>query len=420
MSTPRRSATLLVLDGLGAGALADAGALRPDDAAADTLGSVARWSASARGRPLEVPHLAGLGLVEVRPDLSGVLAPPAPLLRARGARSGLGYPGADSFAGHQTLMGADMSHVVLRRLAESQGSVTGALRAAGHRVAPLDGGPVLVVDGAALVHDNLEADPGLNWNVSGRLEDLSFEQILSIARTVRAAAPVARVIAVGGHAEQPLRASVRAGDGGTVGLDTPASGFYRNGGLRVQHLGAAVDHARQLHEVAAAHGHPVTLVGKAADLLVTDRAVDRRPAVETDRILDLTADAAGRGLTVANVQQTDLAGHSRDHAAFADQLEAADRRLPELTARLGPSDLLVITGDHGNDPGIGHAFHTREAVPVLAAAGRPGQPGRGADLASLADIGASTAAWLGLPGGSLASGTASDLLANPPGTPARP
>ena len=71
-----------------------------------------------------------------------------------------------------------------------------------------------VVDEHVHVHD-LEADPGINWNVSARLEDVPFAQILSIARTVRAAAPVARVIAVGGHADQPLPASVRHGDGGT-------------------------------------------------------------------------------------------------------------------------------------------------------------------------------------------------------------
>ncbi|NYI99110.1 phosphopentomutase [Streptomonospora nanhaiensis] len=410
----RRSATLLVLDGLGVGALPDAADLRPADADADTLGAVARWSLARRGRPLAVPHLAGLGLAAVRPDLAGALAPPVPLLRAAGARSALGYPGADSFAGHQTLMGADMSHVVLRRLAESAEEVTAALKAAGHRVEPLEGGPVLVVDGTALVHDNLEADPGLNWNVSGRLADAAFEEIVAIARTVRAVAPVARVIAVGGHSDGPLAGAVRAGADGTVGLDTPASGFYRNGGLRVLHLGAEVDHRRQLHGAAAARGRPVALVGKAADLLRTDEPVERRPEVETERILGSVRELAGRGLVVANVQRTDLAGHSRDPEAFADQLELVDAALPGIAARLGGGDLLVVTGDHGNDPARGHPFHTREWVPVLAAAG--GVPGavRGADLATLADVGASAGRWLGLAEGATACGTAADLLAAAP------
>lgn len=263
-----------------------------------------------------------------------------------------------------------------------------------------------MVDDAALVHDNLEADPGLNWNVSARLDDLDFAAILAIAQVVRAAAPVARVIAVGGRSDRPLADAVRPGPGGTVGLDTPASGFYRNGGLRVRHLGAPVDHARQLHEAAARAGHDVVLIGKAADLLVTDVPVDRRPGVDTAAILADVAAAAGHGLVVANVQRTDLAGHSQDAAAFADQLEAADRALPRIAGRLGPRDLLIVTGDHGNDPTIGHPFHTREWVPVLAGTGGAPSTHRGRDLASLADIGATAARWLGLPAGSTAVGVA--------------
>ncbi|GAB3440821.1 phosphopentomutase [Streptomonospora sediminis] len=417
-SAAPRSATVLVLDGLGVGALPDAGGMRACDTAADTLGAVARWSLAERRRPLRIPHLAGMGLAALRPDLGGAIAPPVPLLQASGARSGLGYPGADSFAGHQTLMGADMSHVVLRRLAESAGGVAAALRRSGHSAEPLDGRPVLLVDGAALVHDNLEADPGLNWNVSCRLEDLPFERILAIARVVRSAAPVARVIAVGGHADGRLRDAVREGAGGTVGLDTPASGFYRNGGLQVQHLGAAVDHRHQVQGAAAEQGLPVALIGKAADLLVTDRPVERRPDVETPRILESATGLAGRGLVVANVQQTDLAGHSRDAAVFADQLETVDGALVDLAARLGERDLLVVTGDHGNDPSLGHPFHTREWVPVLAATGAaPGAGGarRGRDLDTLADVGASLARWIGLPADAVAAGTPADLPAAAPG-----
>ncbi|WP_372348952.1 hypothetical protein [Streptomyces sp. KL116D] len=61
-----------------------------------------------------------------------------------------------------------------------------------------------------------------------------------------------------------------------------------------------------------------------------------------------------------------------------------------------PGDRLIVTGDHGNDPTIGHAYHTREFVPVLIH--RPGAPGVELlpDAASLADVGATAAAALGL------------------------
>nr|WP_274709550.1 phosphopentomutase [Streptomyces tubbatahanensis] len=396
---------MVVIDGFGVGAMPDAGVLRPGDAAADTCGHVLDHAREAFGRPLRLPALGalGLGLIHPHPDLARRTRLPV-----AAGRAALGYPGADTFAGHQTMMGADFSRVTVARLGEHLEEVTAALRAAGHRVEPLDGGPVLVVDGGVLVHDNLEADPGINWNASARLDDLNFDALLAVARTVRDVAPVARVIAVGGHADGPLPRFVRPGDGGTVGLDTPASGFYRNGGLQVRHLGAELDHTRQLPELAARARVPVTLVGKAADILACEAAV-RRPAVPTADVLAHTLEAVrapGEALVVANVQESDLAGHQRDPERYARILEQVDAGLAALVALLDePGDRLVVTGDHGNDPTIGHAYHTREYVPVLIH--RPGAPGVELlpDAGSLADVGATAAAALGLDPAALANGT---------------
>ncbi|WP_425576001.1 phosphopentomutase [Streptomyces axinellae] len=411
-AAPGGRVVIVVLDGFGIGAMPDAGALRPGDVAADTCGHVLDHARAQAGRPLRLPALGalGLGLVHPHPDLARRTSLPV-----AAGRAALGYPGADTFAGHQTLMGADFSRVTVARLGDHLDEVTRALREAGHRVELLDGRPLLVVDGSVLVHDNLEADPGINWNASGRLADLTFDGILAIARTVRSLAPVARVIAVGGHADGPLDGFVREGDGGTVGLDTPATGFYRNGGLQVRHLGASLDHTRQLPELAARAGIPVTLVGKAADILECESAV-RRPAVATADVLAHTLEAVraqerpapepGRALVVANVQESDLAGHQQDPARYAGILEQADAGLGALIELLDrPGDRLVVTGDHGNDPTIGHAYHTREYVPVLVH--RPEAPVLELlpDADSLADVGATAAASLGLDPAQLANGT---------------
>lgn len=400
---------IVVIDGFGVGSMPDGGELRPGDLAADTCGHVLDHCRAAFGRPLRLPTLGALGLGTVRPHAD--LAPGTPLPVAAG-RAALGYPGADTFAGHQTMMGADFSRVRVVRLAEHLYEVKRALEAEGHLVGVLGDKPVLLVDGSVLVHDNLEADPGINWNVSGPLEDSAdgFAAILSIARTVRSVAPVARVIAVGGHPDGPLAGFVRSGDGGTVGLDTPASGLYRNGGLQVQHLGTAVDHTRQLPDLAAAAGVPVTLVGKAADILRCDAATSR-PAVPTAEVLGHTLDAVraeGDALVVANVQETDLAGHQQDTERYGRLLEEVDAGLAELVELLGgPGDRLIVTGDHGNDPTIGHPYHTREYVPVLIHRPRSdaGAAESLADAASLADVGATAAASLGLRPEELAAGT---------------
>jgi phosphopentomutase len=379
---------ILVVDGLGIGAMPDAGALRPGDVDADTLGH----TLDAGGARL--PTLTAMGLGLLHPHLGGY-----PALPVAAGRAALGYPGADSFAGHQTMMGADLSTVRVATLGEHLREVAAALNAAGHDVERLAGRALLVVDHVAFVHDNLEADPGINWNVSGRLADLPFDRILAIARTVRDVAPVARVIAVGGHSDDPLPTYVRDGDGGTVGLDTPATGFYRNGGLRVQHLGVPLDHTAQVPHLAARAGIPVTLVGKAADILRCDAAV-RRPAVPTADVLAHTLRAVradSDALVVANVQETDLAGHQQDPARFGALLEQVDAGLAELIAVLdAPGDRLIVTGDHGNDPAIGHSHHTREYVPVLIHRPEGDGPRRLPDADSLACVGATAAAALGV------------------------
>ncbi|WP_147917032.1 phosphopentomutase [Ruania zhangjianzhongii] len=413
------STTILVLDGFGIGALPDAGDLRPGDVRADTLGSLLAWSRDERRSTANIPWLTALGLAVLRPDLNLPAPQPAPAhLEVTARRSALGYPGADTFAGHQTMMGADMSHVTHCRVGERLEQVREALELIGHHTELLDGRAVILVDGQMLVHDNLEADPGLNWNVSAPLDKVRWEDLLHAAQAVRAVAPVARVIAVGGYADEPLPAYVRPGEDATIGLDTPTSGFYRNGGLQVRHLGAPLDHHRQLPEVAANAGLPVTLIGKAADILATEAAVERRPGVDTAAVLADTLEASGRpGLVITNVQQTDLSGHQQDPGRYLDLLEQVDVAIPDLLRALAPGEQFVVVADHGNDPRIGHAFHTREYVPVLAAA-RTTEPAipvrRGDDLPSLADVGASVALSLGLGEHALGHGDAHHLTSSEP------
>jgi phosphopentomutase len=81
---------------------------------------------------------------------------------------------------------------------------------------------------------------------------------------------------------------------------------------------------------------------------------------------------------------------------YAAALEAFDRRIPSLLARLDGDDLLIVTADHCCDPSFAGTDHMREMVPVLAL-GR-GLEGRSLGIrSSFADIGASIARHLGLP-----------------------
>jgi phosphopentomutase len=59
-------------------------------------------------------------------------------------------------------------------------------------------------------------------------------------------------------------------------------------------------------------------------------------------------------------------GHRRDISSFAQGLKDFDSFLPEITDSLSDSDCLIITADHGCDPSYTrHTDHTREYIPVV-------------------------------------------------------
>jgi phosphopentomutase len=376
---------LVLLDGLGVGAMADVPEVRPQDEGCDSLGH------ALAAHPAPLVNLVALGLGRVAPS-SGLDSANDPL--GCWGRAELGYPGADSYLGHQVLMGSDVSHVTLESFAADIEQYADHLRGAGHDVQRVDGRPVLAVDGAMVVADSLEADPGMNYNVTGSLRQVSFDDIVSVARNVREIAPVPRIIAVGGvHVDfADVLRSLDDRDG-VVGVDTPALGVYEEG-VEILHLGHDFGFGRQAPNLVAATGQPVALIGKMADIVACDTA-ERLPGVDTGEVLASFEEVLTRqhdGLIAVNVQELDLAGHRESCEDYVGVLEASDASLGRVIAQLVEDDLLIVTGDHGDDPARG-PLHTREEVPLLCFT--PG--GKRRELPkrrSLADVGATIADWL--------------------------
>lgn len=106
----------------------------------------------------------------------------------------------------------------------------------------------------------------------------------------------------------------------------------------------------------------------------------------------LALETTGRGLIFTNLVDFDmLYGHRNDVEGYARSLEEFDARLPEIQRAMREDDLLVISADHGCDPGDISTDHTREYVPVLCWGHRARA---GVDLgtrSSLADIGQTVA-----------------------------
>lgn len=72
------------------------------------------------------------------------------------------------------------------------------------------------------------------------------------------------------------------------------------------------------------------------------------------------------GLCFVNLVDFDmLYGHRNDIEGYALALNEFDDALPRILSGLGADDLLIITADHGCDPGDVSTDHTREYVPLL-------------------------------------------------------
>lgn len=176
-----------------------------------------------------------------------------------------------------------------------------------------------------------------------------------------------------------------------------AATFRRTGSRRDY---AAPPAAPTLLDCATAAGRDVASIGKIGDIFAHSGTGRVLKADGNDALFDRTLEGfsglADGGLLFANFIDFDsVYGHRRDVPGYAAALEAFDRRLPELIARLRPDDLLIVTADHGCDPTWAGTDHTREQVPILAIGGGEARGSIGRRR-SFADIAATCAAHLSL------------------------
>lgn len=116
-------------------------------------------------------------------------------------------------------------------------------------------------------------------------------------------------------------------------------------------------------------GLPVKAVGKVADLFAGKGITESHPTGSNregmERIAALWPET-DRGLVFANLVDFDvLYGHRRDAEGYAHAPKEFDDWLDGFLPRCRPEDLVIVTGDHGNDPTYRGTDHTREQVPLL-------------------------------------------------------
>ncbi|GGE55379.1 phosphopentomutase [Pullulanibacillus camelliae] len=357
----KKRAIVLILDSLGVGYMEDAKESRPEDIGANTF-----YHILDQAEAINIPQLEHLGINQLlhHPRLSGREA-----LASYGTLN-LQHEGADSFAGHNEIMGTKPKVPHKVPFVEVMDEVKRALEQQGYHVmVPDEALPYLLVNGKVIVADNIETDYGQIYNVSGALDEIPFEEVLNIGQIVRQQVKVNRVIALGGERVSPaqLQAAVEKRQDGLVGVNSPKSGVYEQG-YQVRHLGYGINPDTQATTLLLKAGKEVVLIGKMQDVITCEGA-RHFPAVETDKVMTCIIeqmDQTEEGLIAATVQETDLAGHAENVERYAQKISTVDQYLSTLLEKMSDDDLLIISADHGNDPTIGHSQHTREKTFLLA------------------------------------------------------
>ncbi|MGV8026452.1 MAG: phosphopentomutase [Anaerolineaceae bacterium] len=386
-----KRAILLVLDGLGIGAMPDTLETRPQDTNANTLGCILQHNPQ-----LNIPTLTKLGLLN---SLHRDQEKSSSTLASWGWCK-LAYQGADSYLGHQEIMGAIPLEPQKTLMWDKVDEFEKILKDAGFHISRLiPGKPLLCVNDAIIIGDNLEADAGQNINLTVCTDLINFDKAIEIGKIIRNNVQVARVIVFGGQGLTlaKILEHVEQRENGQVGVNSPAIGVY-NENLHVKHMGFGVDPRFQAASIFAHANIPVFLDGKMADLIECEQAV-RNPIVETKTLLDCMRtqfNSIENGFIAATVQETDLAAHGGEIDRFATILETVDIFLSGFLPQIQNEDLLIITADHGNDPGLKTGLHTREFTPLLVFSPNFVSTPLGR-RESLADIGASLVQFFNLP-----------------------
>lgn len=178
----------------------------------------------------------------------------------------------------------------------------------------------------------------------------------------------------------------------------PCSGSFTRTSNR--HDYSLLPPATTMLDQLAAAGKAVIGVGKIKDIFagkgITESVYTGGNEEGIVRTLEYM-DRDFEGLCFINLVDYDsLYGHRRDVDGYAKALAYFDEKLPEIMEKMQPEDILMITADHGCDPGyMATTDHTREYVPfIMYGAGI--KPKNLGTRKTFADIGATVLQYFGI------------------------
>lgn len=126
---------------------------------------------------------------------------------------------------------------------------------------------------------------------------------------------------------------------------------------------------RTMLDAITENGQSVYSVGKISDIFtgrgISESVITHSDSEGIESVLDIMKQDFS-GLCFANLVDFDmLYGHRQDTDGYAQNLTNFDKKLPQLLDSMREEDVLILTADHGCDPGDNSTDHTREYVPLL-------------------------------------------------------
>jgi phosphopentomutase len=339
----------IVLDSVGIGALPDAADY--GDVGRTTLGHI------AESRALRIPHLVKLGLANIEP-LSHL--PPAPSPIGAFGKGMTHSPGKDTTTGHWEMAGIWLNQAfpVYKHgfpadlIAEFERQI--GRKTIGNK--PASGTEII----KELGEEHFRTGKPIVYTSGDSVFQIAtHEEIIPIQELYRMC-EIARRLLDGPNKVGRVIARPFTGAPGHF-VRTPRRHDY------------AVEPPKpMLMDVLMERGVPIFGVGKIHDIY-NGRGLENYATTvsNVDGMQKLAAALKERpsGLIFCNLVDFDmLFGHRKDVEGFAKSLEEFDALLGPFLAQLKPTDLLMITADHGCDPDPRWETtdHSREYVPILA------------------------------------------------------
>lgn len=112
-------------------------------------------------------------------------------------------------------------------------------------------------------------------------------------------------------------------------------------------------------------GYAVKLIGKSTQFFSLDHNEITGNNKESFVQLQELIDKKFTGVCIAEVGEIEQFGKARNPEGFGTELMQIDQELTKIIDKLQDDDLLIVTGNFGNDPTYPGEKHTREYVPLL-------------------------------------------------------